>query len=246
MIPEWFVKEFNQKTSWLEFNQSIEINLVKRYVYVMIPKVASSTIRHRLTDDATRKLPKFSKNRALVYATANIRPFQLPDDILLTILMKGDYFRFTFMREPVERFLSAYLDKIVGGKPQMQMFLKNYAPDHNPKIQLSINDFVDHLIKIKKTQNFDKHWRPQSQLLFCDLIDYDFIGCFSRFEEDWKIVSDRINLTNPGAFYNIAGHATDAASQIDEYINDDIRSKLNIIYKEDFEIYEKILENRRL
>jgi hypothetical protein len=51
-------------------------------------------------------------------ATPFVKPFQLPPDLLETVLTSGDFRRFTVVRDPASRLLSGYIEKIGQGLKQ--------------------------------------------------------------------------------------------------------------------------------
>jgi hypothetical protein len=107
--------------------------------------------------------------------------------------------RAVFFREPAERLLSAYLNKIEGGKPT----------EHN------FTDWVDEITTQKDAKCgspglnacTDPHWTPQ--LMTCGL-DYllpswDFIGTFEHIAEHTKLLLERVGLwDNFGAKFDDA------------------------------------------
>jgi len=106
-----------------------------------------------------------------------------------------------FFRDPVERLLSAYLDKFVNNN-YSKMFVKNIT---NPSNIISFPEFVKLFAGSNATKCdeghgvhtcTDPHWKPQ--LLTCGL-DYwlpqvDFIGTFEHLSEHTKMLLERVGL----------------------------------------------------
>ncbi len=244
-IPAWF-EEFSSHITWDEFNQNIHIDLVNKYVYVETAKAACSTIKSRLHEAVMRGLPKPKEIHPTLFCSPFVRPYQVPDELAEEILFGDSFFRFSFVREPIERVLSAYLDKIKRPMPQRERLLKRFFPDSDPDYEPSFEEFVACLLKTKSVKNFDKHWRPQTTLLFIPKLRYHFIGCLSRFEEDWAALLNAAGIETASAERrNIVWHATAANEKLKAYISDELRESLNHIYKDDLALYADVLEGRR-
>lgn len=242
--PEWF-ERFKARITWDEFNQNVHIDLVNKFVYVETAKVACSTIKARLYGHIVRGLPIPKEVHPNVHGSPFVKPFQLPNEALTDILFGEAFYRFTFVREPIERILSAYLDKIARPMPQKERFLKRCYPERSMDDDVTLSEFVDGLSTIKAYRNYDKHWRPQTELMFLPDIEYSFIGCINRFEEDWKAVVGAIGLDGEGRRTNsILWHATAAAEKISAYVTDDIRAKLKQLYADDIELFAKVLDHQ--
>jgi hypothetical protein len=241
-VPSWF-ERFTDQISWDEFNQNFHIDLVNKYVYVETPKAACSTVKSRLLKTITRGLPVPKEIHPTLYGSPFVRPYQLPDRMMDEILFGDDFFRFSFVREPLERVLSAYLDKIRRPMPQRDRLLKRFFPEVGSDYEPTFGEFVDCLGKIKSVKNFDKHWRPQCDLLFVKHITYHHIGCMARFEEDWaKVVGDlQLNIPLEGE-KSILWHATSAKEKLDTYMTSGIRDALIAIYEDDIAFYTRIMK----
>lgn len=236
-----FFEEFKDRITWEEFNQNVHIDLVNKYVYVETPKVACSTIKARLYEHITRGLPIPKEVHPTLFCSPFVRPFQISDKHIERALYSDEYFRFSFVREPVERVLSAYLDKIKKPMPQRTRFLKRFYPQQEADYNISFEEFLDCLQTIKAARNFDKHWRPQHDLMFLPHISYHFIGSMARFEEDWKKLMTAIKLPRTqGDEDNVLWHATSAGEKVEEYVTDNIRQKITDLYKDDVVLYSSV------
>jgi len=110
------------------------------------------------------------------------------------------YFKFTFVREPFERILSAYKDKFVylrrTDRPILEFhgreILKNFRPNATREAFTKLDDitfreFIQYLVtrgSNETTKVMDFHW--DNYVNFCAMcaIKYDFIGHYETMEED--------------------------------------------------------------
>ncbi|HDS05874.1 MAG TPA: hypothetical protein ENN95_02410, partial [Deltaproteobacteria bacterium] len=94
-----------------------------KFAYYRIPKAANSTVIATLHCCEYGEVADSLKMKELKTHTY-IKPSQLnrkKADVLL-----DDYFKFTVVRNPYARFLSAYLNKIAKGKPGKKALVADY------------------------------------------------------------------------------------------------------------------------
>ena len=90
------------------FNAAVNISLKGRYVYVENPKVASSTIKSKLHANELHGLRNIRVGpHPDITQSPFIKPYQLPPHQLREILFGGEFFKFTFVRNPFDRFVSS-------------------------------------------------------------------------------------------------------------------------------------------
>ncbi|XP_032373003.1 carbohydrate sulfotransferase 8 [Etheostoma spectabile] len=104
------------------------------------------------------------------------------------------YTKVMFVREPLERIVSAYRDKFENpndyyhnlfGKPIISKYRAN------PSVEalktgngVTFKEFVQYLLDVHRPVGMDIHWEQAHQLCNPCLIDYDFIGKFESMEEE--------------------------------------------------------------
>lgn len=125
------------------------------------------------------------------------------------LLNDPSWTRAVFFRDPAERLLSAYLDKIVGeGYTKKEFNIKN--PD-----MLSFPDFVDLVTEkgrdCSSTHGLhpctNPHWKPQTMICGLDhlLPNFNFIGNFGHIAEHTKFLLQRVGFwDNYGATFRDA------------------------------------------
>lgn len=137
--------------------------------------------------------------------------YALPEKRVRASLNDPSYLKFAFVRNPYHRIVSAYLDKVVKWsfdsfeyqeqmyglygsneelralrnrtKPSFKQFMyaveKVIAAPRAPSSDLTKENAYE-----DNNSRRDVHWRPQVELLHPDLIQFDFIGRFSRMDAD--------------------------------------------------------------
>jgi len=163
-------------------------------LFCMIPKNACSEFlalmmrAHGLSSEHWNP-PAHGKHQTLVhYDTAREDMFFGDGDshVLEGILRNRTWTKSVFLRDPVERFISAYISKV---KKINKWFSQTYPSWAG---NLPIDRFVSVLESEGLHENTDPHFRPQSYLcgLSQTLSQYDFIGFMSNLEED----ADRMGM----------------------------------------------------
>lgn len=231
---------FGTYMSWKEFNFNAQISLKYQYLYIECPKAGCSTIKQRLNEIECEWLGETpSSPHPPTLSSPMIKPYQLSYDQLEKVFFSGDFFRFSFVRNPYERVLSAYLDKIVRKGPQLYKLSKRHSIPLEEAEALSFSRFLN-TIRSDSARDMDKHWRPQSHLTFQDKLNFSLIGKLETFESDWKIFITylRESSLQKDAKKIVDWHATSSQKKLDSYYTASEYSDVNAIYREDFERFD--------
>ena len=109
------------------------------------------------------------------------------------------YFKFTFVREPFERILSAYKDKFVYPRfprPMLQLrgraILGTVRPNSSKSAldmldDITFREFIEYLVtegSSKSTSVMDWHWDNYVNVCGMCAVNYDFIGHYETFDQD--------------------------------------------------------------
>lgn len=195
-----------------------------KLIYAYIPKAACTSIKTWLlrhsgecpeiaeqfnrAEQAGTKPPdahdtihgKYSARR---YSTATVR----------AALRNPEYFKFTFVRHPLRRLVSAYLDKVVKAKitgleliargqvalsiPQTSLGGWWGQPKIDPDRSLTFREFVDVLWQVD-ADRVDVHFRAQHRLLRG--LAFDWIGQIENLPRDFSPVQQHLQCLTPLAW----------------------------------------------
>ena len=149
--------------------------------------------------------------------------------------MLETYFKFTFVREPFERILSAYKDKFVHIRRvdrkilafHGREILKNFRPNASKNSLEKLNDitfleFIEYLVtkgSNKSTPVMDWHWDSYVNICGMCAINYDFIGHYENFDQDLADFKEAAELLPEVAkrFDARASNKSDTASSMPSY-----------------------------
>lgn len=179
-----------------------------------IPKAANSTV---VTNLARLKcgLDVPSKQAKKLFDT----PAQL------TRVQLGTFetlFKFTVVRNPYARTLSAYLDKVA-----------REAPPQDPKAGFAA--FLESLANGELHSN--THWAPQHSLMLIPVSHFDFIGKVEALDEAWRTIQSRIRPDLPLAMTSTLGNQTGANDKLRQYYDAPQVRLVQRLYAEDFSTF---------
>jgi len=212
------ILKYNKITYYLKFfkENSVKIGFHifyiedKKILYTSIPKTGCSTIKSSLINNMISSNAKLTMER--VHAKNNMT--RIENINIFKGIIKDSY-KFTFVRNPYTRILSAYLDKVKRGSYSYGNINKDIS-------------FVNFLQELDNGLLFNNsHFIPQS-LFF--IYKFDFIGKFENLEEDLKRIKgiEEIKTLNP--------HKTNSSSKLEEYYCEESISLVKKIYKIDFDL----------
>jgi len=160
--------------------------------YIRIRKVASSSINLALMQHLARgnRQPDPRNDRALRKAiearhSSHIAHADIRRDL------KGKYFLFAFVRNPLSRAWSCYRNKVINPQRRGK---KDVLSNREFYFGMGFTEFVDVLASLPD-DIVDRHLRSQSWFL-CDAHGLlpDYIGKLETLDTDWDFVSNKYGL----------------------------------------------------
>ncbi|WP_084158866.1 sulfotransferase family protein [Solidesulfovibrio alcoholivorans] len=213
-----------------EFNYGVNISQDHSFLYFENPKCACGTIKaslqmhvanakgETLAFDSTKRL--HDKSQSLLKS-----PDEIPHGLFQEMLQSNSVFIFSFVRNPYQRALSCYLDKM-------------QDPWYCAKLGLShfngMPPFVEFLKAIQRQHIYemDPHWRVQTYQIFYNFINYDFIGRFEKLAEDLPHVLKKI--FREVSFGTLPHFGKGSTKQHTQYFTAEAVKCIQDIYMEDF------------
>lgn len=188
----------------------------KKSIYIRIQKVAGTSLMNCLKSIEKKEIKKIDKRAALRH---------------------NRYFKFAFTRNPYDRLVSCYINKIlnpynVHGKA------KNNFLRHNPDFHegMDFKSFAKEVSSI--SDNFsDRHIKSQH----CFLLDKkgrwipDFLGKFENLEEDFKKICKKMGVSKPPSLPHKR-----KSKRIDgyrDYYDEETKRLVERRYKKDLELF---------
>jgi len=152
-------------------------------------------------------------------------------------MLDGEAFRFTFVRDPIGRVESAYVDKIVHSRHDRlwrRTRLQNtLGLPEDPGQVPTLDQFVAAL-EAQDPIRMDPHWRPQHLNLMNPLITYDAVGRVETFSADLAPIRKLAGL--PDAPVE-AQNVNDERDGTPFDGRPDLLRRVREVYARDFELY---------
>jgi hypothetical protein len=197
------------------------------FFFNRIPKAANSTVLATLCALSGYRKP-LSRDRK---KSRFLRPSRMTAGDVARL--DAGTFRFTFVRDPYGRALSAFADKVLRKRRQARPFydwLGRTGPE--PPAFLDFLRFLG-----DGGAHSDAHWAPQSDLLLLPLGAFDFVGRLERLEHDLGLVVDRVFASAEPLRMRRAGPRTDSQRQLAGAYGPEGRAIMNRVYAADFELF---------
>ena len=160
----------------------------QRIVYVVIPKVATRSVLAALTTFAAGEetVERGGSRAAVTEALNRYQRGAFPPEIRR---LARTCFTFAFVRNPLDRLLSAYTQQMAAIETQKTIFRQHDIP-----FDVSFSGFVEAIASIPD-EGCDHHVRSQHSFIADgDGLMVEYLGRFERLEEDWKALVDRFGF----------------------------------------------------
>ena len=193
-IAENLHANFDPLEGW---SKSFIVQKEFRVINCNIPKVASTSIKIMMAN-ISGTVPSSIKHMDTHYHQwKNLRKGGLADlgsfSVKDATNMLLNFTSFMFVRDPVERLISAFLDKIVnivdGRRPELFMLSNSIQKFHNRTTvnysSVTFDEFVRWLVV---THNNNEHFRSYHDTCFPCAINYTYIGHTETMKEDMYFI----------------------------------------------------------
>lgn len=139
------------------------------------------------------------------------------------------YFKFTIVRNPYRRILSAYLDKIEKTSGSKRMIVTKLL-NKQQNDEITFSEFLDFLENGGLRQN--GHWAPQTDFLVFPIDQYDYIGKLENLQKDLTQIM-AIIYSKDCPIISVNAHKTDSKNKIKELTPSD-KLRIYNLYMDDF------------
>lgn len=225
---------------WMQ--RAVFISKKYHYVYVANPKVGCTTIKEFLAR-AELEDPTFKHEH--IHQRRN-NPLLRPMDLSIPErhrVMSEEFYRFTFVRHPMKRTISAYLRKMRSKKdhPRKRKILEvlGYG-SKGDWTKISFEEFLTALCR-QDPLEMDPHWQPQVLVTGFSKMNFDLVGKLEEFDQEMSDLCATLSLPD----YMIEKRNVRRRSvDLESLITPRARRLVKEIYREDFEAFGYEMEGR--
>lgn len=174
-----------------------------RFVYAPVPKAACTSIKAylRRVDGYANELDAGQlhdkRRNGLSYASSLSRP-----QMVNALFARDGYFKFTVVRNPFTRLVSAYRDLLThrdGRGPRLKAAHQELLTELRTKrdarpselSSISFGDFIRSL-EHRRASEMNRHWQPQSYLTMSTLLSYDLVNHLEQLHDRAPELADRL------------------------------------------------------
>lgn len=242
-MKRWLSNIFRQagtteRSLWTQsfLEQAVHASTTHRFVYVCNPKVGCSSIiwsLRRLEAGNPNMVPDTVGDIHDRSASPLLRLSRV--DEFEHLLADSDCFRFTFVRNPFDRLLSCYLQKIVRPTHVRATLLRLLGRPIDDESEITFEDFV-RTIADQDPIDMDPHWRVQSVQTLQEHVSYDFIGRFESFDHDLASVGEKIAPATSEFIYTEKRQATGVKPY--HLITPPLAKIIHDVFEEDFRRFD--------
>lgn len=199
----------------------------KRFAYFRIPKAANSTIVATLYNAQYGIKIKTLKEIQEIKDYAYDKLSNLTKKETKKLL--DSYFKFTFVRDPLKRVVSCYLDK-VKTKDCEKHHIVTKSLNKPFENNISMSEFLDYLESGGIKEN--GHWARQSDMIPLPLKELDFIGKTENLTNDLQFVLNKI-FKKESPLISITDHSTNKKALLNQLTANE-KERIYKLYIKDF------------
>ncbi len=233
IIPEWVqLVENKTKSPFALLNYNVHVFKNYELTYIETPKNACTSAK-RLLSLAFLKTELCSDNIHNEFSRLLTRISKLGPHITQNAIF-GSYYRFAVIRNPIDRFISAFEDKIINNDFEKKRIRPKFGFGNQEKIEL-----LDFLYRLENMNNLkrDIHFMTQTRILSFDSIKYDLLIDTIEYEEKMTLLLKKFGIEITENIKNVISKHYNKNEK--NYSFNQLTSKeeelIRKIYKKDFE-----------
>jgi hypothetical protein len=239
IIPRYQLKKSLRKLDphlWSTVNNTILSNCSK-YLFVKNSKAACSTVSHAFYQWQYRAA--YDGN---IHACRQLLQGSRHTPRVVSALTDSEVFKFSFVRNPTNRAVSAYNNFFVDFMNKHHLkhmpFMKKLGFSASNSDDRNFDIFLDYLANCSENDmdRIDPHFRPQFYNVRPDLISYDFLGRVESLDHDIKYIMEK--LRERGVSLDLPAVARKNVSKGGYSPTESQVRKLEVLFSKDYDLFE--------
>ena len=239
IIPRYRLKKSLSKLDphiWSTVNNSILSNDSK-YLFVKNSKAACSTVSH-----AFYQWQYWAAYDGNIHVCRQLLQGSRHTPRVVSALTDSEVFKFSFIRNPTKRAVSAYNNFFVDFRNMQHLkhmpFMKKLGFSASNSDDCNFDIFLDYLANCSENNmdRIDPHFRPQFYNVRPDLISYDFLGRVESLDHDIKYIMEK--LRERGVSLDLPEVARKNVSKGAYSPTESQVRKLEVLFSKDYDLFE--------
>lgn len=224
-----------------KFNIGCSIGADMKYAYIEVPKAASTSILNVLQHHADAEMASRMTHEHYAEQSPLKQLSDFDEETQKQILTGPEVTRFTFVRHPYTRTLSAYLSKVHGNSAAKRQLLSYIhaipVAEVDQSEEISFPQFVD-VICNQSFSDMNSHWLIQTHQCLYDRVEYDFVGRFENLVIDFNTISRLIYPEERLQLKLSSKRNTGSDGLLDEYFTEDLKDRIYQKFYDDFQAFD--------
>jgi hypothetical protein len=248
MMDEFF-RNFNNVE---EFNYSVHISEDFHFVYFNNPKCACTTIKASLNLACAAAIGRHLQYKSIADIHDRdhnllLRPDQVGYARFKEMLDDSSYFKFCFLREPVQRIASAFASKLTW--PSESLACLNRLLHRSEEATFTFPGFIETLLSHEEVRDMDEHWRLQGKQICFNAVRFDMIGLFEDLESNLRTLSNSLFGNSDFDIFDARLHYSENTSDsrtLTKNLPEELRQVIQQIYADDILLYRAVADREVL
>ena len=220
------------------------VSVEKQYFYFAVPKAACTqmkellrTIEHAPPIKAFADGSPQTRRDMFIHARPNVplpSLVDLDDSTQREILESADFLRFTVVRNPYTRLVSAWSNKVLLCEPGVEeayLDIKGHLPALHEKSMITFHEFVDYVADKCDLRLCNNHWRRQVNHTFFPAMNFSLVVKIEQLAEGLRQFEKHLGLSNS---LTASGRNRSVSSEPGVYTKE-LADRVYALYREDFE-----------
>ena len=223
------------------------VSLEHKILYLETPKAACTTIKSLLRDlcgappiEYPLGAQRESRRDMFVHVRSNVPVpslLDLDEQTQRHVLTAPDFLRFSIVRNPYTRLVSAWRNKVVLCEPGYEHVYRRQMGDmpslHSKKI-LPFEQFLRFIESEPDLRSCNGHWRRQVDLLLYPAIPYTHVGKLEQLPITVALIGKHLGAAKPIRVGR--GNSTGGGGR--DPIDATVAARIYALYAEDFEAFD--------
>jgi predicted O-methyltransferase YrrM len=222
------------------------VSLPRRYMYMETPKAACTSMKRMIVgledaafDENARPYQRETSRDMLIHQRKHVAVPTLLDvsaeDRDAIFSRSGDWFVFALARNPFDRLVSVFENKIRTGEPRYRALEARYGdngPFADPKVAFA--GFVDEVITDKGKREADPHFDGQTHLLLSRLVPYTRVFRFEQIEDMKAALQEHVSRHAADATIDLPRQNSGPGNPWRDYYGERTARAVAEVYADDF------------